>query len=142
MTLPTELIPRFRGHSPAIPVYADPSLIEAGRFVKITGKNDQGAYKATHTGAGQDADGVSERKVPAVSGTPNNNNATNTCGEGAIARVVAGAAVAALAKVASDASGRAVTAASGNHVLGKALTAAAQAGDVIEVQLHKEGILA
>lgn len=111
MTLPTELIPRFRGHSAAIPVYADPAAIEAGRFVKITGKNAQGAYKARHCTAGERPSGVSERKVPAVPASPakpTNNNATNTCGTGAIARVVAGAAVAADTEVTPDSIGRAV----------------------------------
>jgi hypothetical protein len=109
MTLPVELLPRFRGHSAAIPVYADPAAIEAGRFVKITGKNAQGAYKARHCTAGETPDGVAERKVPVVSGRPTNRNATNTNGTGAIARVVAGAAITVDDEVTSDSVGRAVT---------------------------------
>lgn len=147
MTLPVELVPRFRGHSPAIPVYADPDAIEAGRFVKITGKNTAGAYIAEHCGAGDKASGVSERKVPAVDGRPTEHNSTNTCGPGAIARVVAGAAVAIDDLVSSDASGRAITyvapdtttvgepIAVSPAVNGVALTEAAEAGDIIEVRL-------
>jgi hypothetical protein len=110
VTLPLELPPRFRGHSPAIPVYADPAAITAGRFVKITGKNSKGAYKARHCTAGERPTGVAERSIPAVGAAgANNNNATNTCGPGAIAFVEAGAAVAVGASVTPDSIGRAVT---------------------------------
>lgn len=59
---------------------------------------------------------------------------------GSIAKVVAGAAVSALAVVGSDAEGRAIAAVSGagNWRLGKALDAAGAAGDIIRVQLLKE----
>lgn len=50
-------------------------------------------------------------------------------------KVVAGAAVALNAQVTSDASGRAVTVATGNTSLGIAMEAAGAAGDVIEVLL-------
>lgn len=53
-----------------------------------------------------------------------------------IAKVEAGAAVSRGDQVTSDASGRAVTAATGNNVAGKALQAAGAAGDIIEVYLH------
>lgn len=53
-----------------------------------------------------------------------------------IAKVTAGAAVARGALVASDATGRAVTAATGDTTAGLALMAAGAAGDVIEVLLN------
>jgi hypothetical protein len=52
-----------------------------------------------------------------------------------VSKVVAGAAVAAGARVQSDDEGRALAAASGDVVLGRALTAASAAGEVIEVLL-------
>ena len=51
------------------------------------------------------------------------------------AKVTAGAAVALNAQVTSDATGRAVTVATGNTAAGLALQAAGAAGDVIEVLL-------
>ena len=58
---------------------------------------------------------------------------------GSILKVEAGAAIAINAVVASDASGRAITAVSGvgNVQLGKALDAAAGAGEIIRVLVHK-----
>lgn len=47
-------------------------------------------------------------------------------------KVIAGATVAAGAKVQADAAGHAITAASGDHVLGTALTGGAD-GDIIEI---------
>jgi hypothetical protein len=109
VTLPLTLLPRFRGHSPAIPVVADPAAITAGRFVKITGKNTAGAYKARHCTAGERPTGVAERSVPVVPASgPTNNNMTNTCGPGAVAFVEAGAAVTVDDPVTPDAVGRAV----------------------------------
>jgi len=64
------------------------------------------------------------------------------CSDGQIVKIVAGAAVAQDAKVQSDASGRAITAATGDHVQGTALQAASAAGEIIEVLLLSEHILA
>lgn len=52
-----------------------------------------------------------------------------------IAQIVAGAAVSAGALVQSDASGRAITATTGNFIGGRALESAAAAGEIIEVLL-------
>lgn len=59
---------------------------------------------------------------------------------GSILKMEAGAAVSALATVQSDASGRAIThvSAVGAMRLGKALDAAAAAGEIIRVQIHAE----
>jgi hypothetical protein len=59
-----------------------------------------------------------------------------------VSKVVAGAAVTAGARVQSDASGRAIAAATGDVVLGRALTAASAAGEVIEVLLLSTHITA
>lgn len=59
-----------------------------------------------------------------------------------VTKLVAGAAVAAGDKLQAGADGRALTAASGDVVLGRALTAAAQAGDVIECLLVSQHVLA
>ncbi len=58
-----------------------------------------------------------------------------------ISKVVAGAAVAAGALVMSNASGRAITATSGQVVFGRALEAAATGGEVIPVLLGETQIL-
>lgn len=63
-------------------------------------------------------------------------------GEGQILKIVAGAAVAVGNKVQSDGTGRAILAATGDHVQGTALTAASAAGELIEVQMKSEHILA
>lgn len=143
--LPRSLAARFKpGEN--IPVYASfaGGAITAGRFVRITGKNAAGAYDARHCTAGQKASGVAERSVPApASGAkPNNNNGTNIGRPGQIAYVEAGAAVAALANVSSDGTGRAITAVSTHTINGQAITAAAQAGDIIEVDLGFGGVVA
>ncbi len=59
-----------------------------------------------------------------------------------ISKVVAGAALAAGAQVASNASGKAVTAATGKNVLGIALAAASGDGVIIPVALTHNGISA
>lgn len=85
--------------------------------------------------AGGDADGVLLNQ-PGAAG-----RAAEVAISG-IVKVVSGAAVTAGAKVQSDASGRAITAASGDHVLGKALTTTANAGELVEVLLVNHHILA
>ena len=59
-----------------------------------------------------------------------------------VTKLVAGAAVAAGDKLQAGADGRGLTAASGDVVLGRALTAASQAGDVIECLLVSQHVLA
>ena len=56
-----------------------------------------------------------------------------------VSKVVAGAAVTAGAEVASDATGRAVTAATTNRVNGIALSTSANAGEIISVKLGAGG---
>jgi hypothetical protein len=52
-----------------------------------------------------------------------------------ISKVVAGAAVTLWSEVATDASGRAINAATGHRVVGRALQSAAALGDIIDVLL-------
>lgn len=85
--------------------------------------------------AGGDADGVINNK-PDAAGKPVEFQI------GGVAKVVAGAAVDAGVKGQSDASGRVILAASGDHVLCKTLQAAGAAGEVIEVLLVSKHLLA
>ena len=93
------------------------------RFVR-----NNGAGKAIQTVAGEHAVGVRQMK-------PNVNEAMTIVNSG-IVFVEAGAAVANGDLVASDATGRAVTAAAGNYVLGEAMETASAAGVQIAVLLH------
>ncbi len=130
-----EQIARFKpGQN--VPVFAQ-ALIAAGHFVKIVGaKTDQGDYPATHTAAGEHAFGVSEQdSAPTTYNEFATDRRVNIVRGNAIASVIAGAAVSVLDEVQSDATGRAVTQTTG-LALGKALTAAGSAGDVIEVELY------
>lgn len=51
----------------------------------------------------------------------------------------AGAAISVGAELATDANGKAVTATSGDFIVGIALTAASAAGDLVQVQITKSG---
>lgn len=103
----------------------------ARKFARFTTNNG-----VALCGAGVRADGVIYQKPRATIGTAVGVIILGT------AEVVAGAAVATGAMVTSDATGRAITAATGNAVNGTAMNAAAAAGDVIEVRLHSAGVLA
>jgi len=95
---------------------------------------DSAGQVAQQTTAGGDADGVIMNK-PEAQGDP------TEFAIGGVAKVVAGATVAAGAKVQSDTTGRGITAATGDHVLGKALTGG-DVNEVIEVLLVSKHILA
>lgn len=84
--------------------------------------------------AGGDADGV-------LLNDPDAAGKAATVAYAGRVKVVAGGTVAAGAKVQSDASGDAITAASGDHVLGKCLVGGAD-GELIEVLLGSNHILA
>lgn len=99
------------------------------RFVNLDGTG-----KAALAGAGAEAVGVLQNKPVA-----NAEATVADIGGGGTSKVVAGAAIAAGARVASDASGRAVTAGVGNAILGRARVAAAAAGEIIPVLLFHNG---
>ena len=86
-----------------------------------------------HSGAGDDADGVSA-EAQATVGKSLPMAMMNT---GGIMKVEAGAAVTVLATVQSDSVGRAIAhvSSAGDYRLGKALDSAANAGDIIRIQL-------
>ena len=126
-----------------IPACATAEVL-AGRFVKISAaQNANGSYSAAHCGAGERAIGVSQRDAIIVepAGRINAGTAVSIHDQrryfevmtGGVPRVVAGAAVTVGALVKSDATGRAIPQAGSGEILGVAATAAAQAGDVIEV---------
>jgi hypothetical protein len=84
-------------------------------------------------GDGEAADGILQNK-PAAAG-----RAAQVALPGCISKVVSGAVVAKNALVASDANGRAVTAVSGDYILGKALEAAGAADVKIAILFQKGG---
>jgi hypothetical protein len=95
------------------------------RFVKVTAAHTVGLC-----GLGQRAIGVLKNmpdNIKIKSAQVRQNNA------GVSSKVVAGAAVAAGAKVTSDANGQAITAGAGQEINGIAREAAAVLGDVIEI---------
>jgi len=133
----TEHIARFKpGQN--LPVFAETQLL-AGRFAVISGKTTgaaAGAYKANHAGAGVWADGVVERdSAPTTYPVHSTDRHTNLVRPGAVAMVVAGAAVSVGDEVQSTSVGKAVTQTTG-VALGKALTAASGDNSVIEVALY------
>lgn len=127
-----EQIARFKpGEN--VPAYAGAD-VSAGRFVRVSAtKDSRGSYVMQHCGAGARANGVAERD--AVGGVKDWRGGFNVVRRGAIARVTAGAAVAAGDDVQSDATGRAITVAAG-VALGMAMHDVAAAGDVLEVDLY------
>lgn len=64
------------------------------------------------------------------------------CPDGGLAKVMAGAAITAGARVGSDTTGRAITwvDAAGNVAMGRAITAAAAAGDIITIQFTLKAV--
>lgn len=106
------------------------SAVTIYRFVQLAADSQY-----DHAGAQERMEGIAAETQATVGATfpmviPN----------GAICKVEAGAAVALLATVGSDASGRAITAVSGdgNYTAGIAMQAAGAAGDVIEIQFIRD----
>ncbi len=89
--------------------------------------------EAAVAGAGAHVSGVLQNK-PAAQGRP-----ATIWGPGTVSKVVAGAAVALGADVTPDATGRGVTSTSGDYIAGKALTLAANAGELISVWITQPG---
>ena len=113
------------------------SVAPCGASIDATGTLTQGrcvTYGGATAGAGAVVAGIAE--FDAVSG----DRVTITVGAIQVP-VIAGNAVAVGAAVASDSAGRLVTAAAGNYVVGRALTAAGAANDVFLIRLTHEGTL-
>lgn len=132
-----EQIARFKpGEN--VPGYATAD-VTGGHFVKlVAGKDARGSYSLAHCGAGEVAFGVCERD--AIGAVKDWRGGTNVVRRGAIARVVAGAAIAAPGAtgpvpVKSDATGRAITQGGTGAILGYACHAVAAAGEIVEVDL-------
>ncbi len=108
------------------------SAISPYRFVVLAAGDSKYDHVA---GAQGDLDGIS-----AEGGVGDGDVFPMVIPNGAIVKVEAGAAVSVGDTVASDASGRAITAVSGagNFTGGKALTAAGAAGELIEIQFIKD----
>lgn len=87
------------------------------------------------TGDGLAADGVVQND-PAAAGR------AATVGVSGRTKVVAGGVVTAGDEVASDTSGRAVTAATGDIILGRALSTSANAGEIISIIFNPRGAAA
>jgi len=112
---------------PGIAAGADLSSTGQHRFVDLDGSGE-----AVLAGAGAAVAGVLEN-------APAQGEAAAIMGPGSVSKVEAGAAVSAGADVTSDASGRAVTSASGNYIAGKAINAAGGAGELISVWICQPG---
>jgi hypothetical protein len=96
------------------------------RFAKLS---NAGAFNVVPCSVlGEAAIGVAYDDVPNVG------ESITIANEGVV-KVVASAIIAVAANISTAADGRAVTSATGNMVLGKALTAATTIGDIISVQL-------
>lgn len=100
-----------------------------GQFRAVVQTGDEDCNLA---GAAGDVLGVCQEEISADDATNGRVADIRILG---ITRIIAGAAVARRAKVASDASGRAVTAVATNPVIGIALTAASAADEHIDVLL-------
>lgn len=99
-------------------------------FVKIDGQKTVGV-----AGAGEAIDGVLQNK-------PISGQAATVWGPGSLSKVYSSAAIAAGAFVTPAASGKAVTAASGNYIAGRVLEAATAADQLISVWITQPGRLA
>jgi hypothetical protein len=124
--------------------YAEAATIAAGTFVKVSAGARGGEYQIVKCGAGDKAFGVAESDSgdPAVQNVNSVELRVNVARQGAIARVVPGGTIAQGAAITSDANGKAVTAATGNHINGEAMHAAASTDDFVEVALYYGGISA
>ena len=100
------------------------------RFVVV---NSSG--KVVLAGAGVVVDGV-------VQNNPEADQAATVWGVGSASKVEAGGAIAAGALVTSNATGQALTAASGNYIAGRALLAATGGGQLISVWQTSPGRVA
>lgn len=130
-----EMIARFKpGEN--VPVFASASQILAGRFVGVAGKDARGAYIGAHATAATAPFGVAEQdSAPTTFPAHATERMVNVCRRGAVAMVTAGAAIAAGAQVEVGTAGKAITLAAGVPA-GRALTAAAGDGSIIEVDLY------
>jgi hypothetical protein len=103
--------------------------------ITLVAAADLSAEQFTHIEAGAVQAGAGEKAVGILQNKPTSGQSATIAIAGSISKVVAGAAVSAGAQVASDATGRAVTATTSDVVTGTALTAAGAADEIFEVLL-------
>lgn len=128
------------------PAYKAGGTINVGRCVKISADNTV----IQCTAAADAAIGIAKRSMrdaPGLTGSDNTiaalvNEAIEVFGPGEIAPALAGAAIAAGAKVSSNATGFVITAVATSNILGFALEAASGANVEIQVFVHPTGIMA
>lgn len=117
---------------PTLPGMVAGADLTAGQHLFVV-VNSSG--KIVAAGAGAAVDGV-------LQNNPAADQAATVWGVGSVSKVVAGAAVSQGAQVTPNASGQAVTAASGNYIAGRALQAATGAGQKIPVWVTSPGRVA
>jgi len=101
-------------------------------LVKVSGEQT-----VTFSAAGTD------NTIGVLQGKPNTNEPAQVrTVQGLVTKAVAGAAIAAGALVMSNAAGRVITRTATNHVVGRALQAAAADGEVIEVSIDIQLVIA
>lgn len=115
---------------PGVTASADFSTTGQCRFVKL-----DGACTVGLAGAGEAVDGV-------LMNCPALGKAATVAGVGDLAKVQAAAAIPAGSFVASDATGQAIVATSGDYIAGRVLDGVAAAGEVVSVYLTMPGRLA
>lgn len=120
----------FEIPGPAFPIEASTDL-SSNQFNAVV---VNGSGQLAVAGAGVAIDGV-------LQDDPDLQGRSGAVVDRGISKVVAGAAVAQGALVMSNGSGRAITATSGNFVIGRALEAAGSDGEVISVHLGLNHIL-
>ena len=109
--------------------YVSGSAVSQFRFVTLAADG-----QIDHTGAGARADGV------ALAASTNANEVLAVAYDGRV-MVSAGGTIARGAAVASNATGQAVTATTGNIILGTA-TEAASSGQIITIEIRRDGTAA
>jgi hypothetical protein len=121
-------------HSSNTDEYGLPAAIDFSALTspfRLLVMNGAGAWALCGAGIRADAVGSSPVKAGQI--------ARGWLPHSAVRKIEAGAAIAAYASLMSDATGRVVTATTGNKIIGKALAAASAAGDLITV-LYDTGL--
>ena len=93
----------------------------------------------TVTSGGIDVAGVGASIAGVLQNKPDTGEAATVWGPGTVSKVEAGGSVLQGADVTPDATGRGVTSATTNYIAGKALTAAANAGELLTVWITQPG---
>lgn len=118
--------------------YESPQTTIAGQVAAADLSSHQ--YKfAVLTSTGVNVAGANVFAPAVIQNKPTSGQAVTLFGAGSISKVVAGAAITRGAQVMSDASGRAITAATGGIICGRALETVTAAGQIVSVLLGGNG---